>query len=211
MKKVSTKTKILSTSLQLFNEKGLSQVTLRTIASAMNISQGNLNYHYKKRDDIIEALYHELVAKINESISECEDSYTLEAFFIVMDHIMENFNEYRFFLLDFVHIMRDHKKIRDHYALLTEERKKQMLRFFNELNRTGMMRGQQFNEEHEYLFIRMQILTDFCFSNASVSNREISIAVKEKYREIILHELHPYLTEKGMEKFEKLIRKSHKN
>ncbi len=206
MSKVRTKTKILTTSLHLFNEKGLSQVTLRTIASEMNISQGNLNYHYKKRDDIIEALYLELVEKINASISECEDSYTLESFFMVMNGIMENFNEYRFFLLDFVHIMRDHKTIREHYALLTSERKKQMLAFFQELNRTGIMRNREFDEEHEFLFIRLQILTDFCFSNASISNREIDFDVKEKYKNIILHELYPYLTTKGAKEFDLLIR-----
>ena len=52
-----TKEIIINTALKLFNTEGLSKVTLRTIANKMGISQGNLNYHFKKRDDIIEALY----------------------------------------------------------------------------------------------------------------------------------------------------------
>ncbi|HED09125.1 MAG TPA: TetR/AcrR family transcriptional regulator, partial [Caldithrix abyssi] len=60
-----TREKILHTALTLFNRQGLPRVTLRAIAKEMGISQGNLNYHYKKRDEIIEALYFQLVARID--------------------------------------------------------------------------------------------------------------------------------------------------
>jgi len=44
----ATKQKILKQSLQLFNELGISNVSLRDIADEAGISVGNLQYHFKK-------------------------------------------------------------------------------------------------------------------------------------------------------------------
>ena len=58
---MKTRDKILQTALNLFNQHGVPNVTLRRIAAEMFISQGNLNYHFKHREDIIEALYFQLL------------------------------------------------------------------------------------------------------------------------------------------------------
>jgi AcrR family transcriptional regulator len=38
------------------------------IALELNMSSGNLNYHFKKREDIFEALYFEMVLEFDERI-----------------------------------------------------------------------------------------------------------------------------------------------
>ena len=60
-----TKLKIIKQALHLFNNNGTSNVSLRAIAKETGISIGNLQYHFKKREDIIEALYFQLVDKNN--------------------------------------------------------------------------------------------------------------------------------------------------
>ena len=95
-----TKEIILDTSLELFNSLGLSKVTLRTIANKMEISQGNLNYHFKKREDIIETLYFQLVQNIDSSISSMkEPKNPFQLLVSISQTIMSNFYEYRFFFL----------------------------------------------------------------------------------------------------------------
>lgn len=206
MSKINTKEKILSTALNLFNEKGLSNVTLRTIASEMNISQGNLNYHFKKRDEIIEGLYFQLVDKINSSINIQLGNITLKSLFHVYQSIINNFDEYRFFLLDFVQIIRNNKTIQLHYKQLNEERKLQLQFFFNEMIKNDLMKNGKFEGEYEMLFKRLQILTDFWLSNASIYYDDISIGIKNQYLKVILYELYPYLTKKGKVEFQKLIK-----
>jgi len=123
---------ILNTSLELFNSQGLSKVTLRTIAKKIGISQGNLNYHFKKREDIIEALYFQLVNNIDKSMLGLQQSKdVLQLMVDISQTIMSNFYEYRFFLLDFVQIMRENKKIKTHYAELTTQRELQFSMLFN--------------------------------------------------------------------------------
>lgn len=54
--KSDIKQAIMDTARQLFNEKGFHDTCMRDIASALNISVGNLTYHYKKKEDLIEAI-----------------------------------------------------------------------------------------------------------------------------------------------------------
>jgi len=201
-----TNEKIVDTALQLFNSYGLSKVTLRTIAKELGISQGNLNYHYKKRDDIIEALYFQLVKNIDESIAQNKlEEVGLQLLFNSSTAIMNNFYEYRFFLLDFVQIMRENKTIKKHYLKLVETRKEQFIGLFKLLTKYGIMRKEVLPNEYVFLYNRFQILGDFWISSAEVVNAGVTKKVILEYTEIINQSIYPYLTVKGREAYQSLV------
>lgn len=196
----NTKDRILITALDLFNANGMAKVTLRTIANKMDISQGNLNYHYKKREDIVEALYFQMVENINEAVNNSLQSQNhLEAFFGVSKTIMFTFYKYQFFLLDFVLIMREHKRIKQHYNTLIKQRELEFLSAVDMLKDAGLFREPLFSNEYDNLFKRFQILSDFWMSSVVVEQGKITKASVDQYSEITYQSIFPYLTLKGQE------------
>jgi AcrR family transcriptional regulator len=197
---------ILDTSLELFNSLGLSKVTLRTIANKMEISQGNLNYHFKKREDIIETLYFQLVQNIDSSMSSMQESKNpFQLLVSISETIMFNFHEYRFFLLDFVQIMRENKKIRTHYTELTIQREEQFSMLFNLLIKEGLMRKEILPNEYKNLYKRFQILGDFWISDAEILNSNITKKTILTYSVILIQAIFPYLTIMGQKEYHSIV------
>ena len=64
-----TPERILETALRLFNEFGEPNVTTTVIADEMNISPGNLYYHYRNKDEIVNALFARYEREISELLT----------------------------------------------------------------------------------------------------------------------------------------------
>ena len=97
----STREKILEAALDLFNEYGLSKVSQRLIAEKLAISPGNLTYHFKLKEDIEEALYFELVAKIDDKIKEFYgQEMNLQSIVNISGEMFKLFYVYRFIFIE---------------------------------------------------------------------------------------------------------------
>lgn len=201
----NTSEKILDTALLLFNSQGLAKVTLRTIAKKMDISQGNLNYHFKKRDDIIEALYHRLVKGMDNSMAKIQHSTIgLQLMYDISSAIMNNSYKYRFFLLDFAQIMRENPTIKKHFQNLIKIRQGQIEGLFNMMIAEGILREAKLPQEYFYLYKRIQIFGDFWMSSAEIEKSQITKKTITEYLEIIIQSIYPYLTVKGISQYNSL-------
>jgi AcrR family transcriptional regulator len=201
-----TKGRILETALHLFNDLGLAKVTLRTIAKEMGISQGNLNYHFKKRDDILEALYLQLVAKMDESVASLQiTNFDLKNSFEVSKTMMLRFYDYRFFMLDFVQIMRDNQNIRTHYRELSQLREMQFMAMLQMWVEIGLIRAEEFEGDYANLYLRMHIIGDFWASTAYIKG-ELTSEKLLKYCHASFQNIYPYLTQQGKEEFHNFLK-----
>lgn len=70
MAKMSTRDLILDVALVLLNERGESIVTSVDLANEMNISPGNLYYHFKGKEEVVEELYAQFHARILITLKE---------------------------------------------------------------------------------------------------------------------------------------------
>ncbi|NQX81586.1 MAG: TetR family transcriptional regulator [Flavobacteriaceae bacterium] len=200
-----TKEIIINTALKLFNTEGLSKVTLRTIANKMGISQGNLNYHFKKRDDIIEALYFDLVGSISGKMASGQnENIDLKSLLSTSTMIMESFYDYRFFMLDFSQVMRENSKIKKHHAELMVVREKQFINMIDILISDNIIRKQVLPSEYIFLYKRLQIISDFWISSMLINTSTLNKSMISEYSQNINQSIYPYLTSKGEEEYREL-------
>ena len=101
MPRPKTRTRILLTSLQLFNEKGEPNTTTNEIADVADISPGNLHYHFRKKADLIDALLAEFQADSRRLLVAPEDDAdAVAAFWDFVHLLLEILVAYRFLFRD---------------------------------------------------------------------------------------------------------------
>ena len=151
-----TKSRILDASRQLFNKKGFSDVTIRMIAAELNMSSGNLNYHYKKRKDILEALYFEVVAVFDQRIENL-GKRQINLMTVKEDVIssLKRMIDYRFSWTDLYNLLRLNEKIKEHFLKVYGERKNGTRYLFEVLKSMNLMNEFKFNKERDFLIERM--------------------------------------------------------
>ncbi|MGQ0800853.1 MAG: TetR/AcrR family transcriptional regulator [Pseudomarimonas sp.] len=112
-----TRERILETSLTLFNERGEPNVTTNHIADELDISPGNLYYHFRNKDDIIEQLFALFEEKLDRALVVPEDRLPgLEDIWLQMHLVYECIWEYRFLYRDLVDILSRNRKLRLHFG-----------------------------------------------------------------------------------------------
>ncbi len=199
---METREKILCAALALFNRDGLDNVSLRDIAAEAGIRQGNLTYHFKKRDDVVHALYRRLVEEIEREIVALstiggEHRAHPRHFLALNAAIYRAFDAYRFLMVDFAQIMRCHPRIAEEHAELTRRRRLQLRHAFCSLVEDGYMRPEQHAREHDLVIMQMTLIGDFFITGAEYvhhipQNRQLSV-----YLELLSQLLSAYLTDEG--------------
>jgi len=96
MAKMSTRDLILEVALVLLNERGESIVTSVDLANEMNISPGNLYYHFKGKEQVVEELYAQFHARVLITLQQIAsnasgDSKETVAALAVVSQVLQQF------------------------------------------------------------------------------------------------------------------------
>ncbi len=112
-----TRERILDISLAMFNERGEPNVTTNHIADELEISPGNLYYHFRNKEDIVENLFARYEEKIDRVIvSPDERLPNLEDIWLQLHLAFETMWEFRFIYRDLVDLTSRNRKLRMHFG-----------------------------------------------------------------------------------------------
>mgnify|MGYP001791312337 CR=1 FL=1 len=203
-----TKKRILSVSRVMFNEKGYSNVTIRMIALQLNMSSGNLNYHFKKREDILEALYFEMVEVFDDRVKNISSTeISLET--IKNDIIESLFRmiEYRFFWTDLYNILRLNEKLKKHFLNAYQERFNGYKYLFKDIQEKGILDSFRFESERDFLIERMIDYSNTWLYNSLIYEIEINKGYVASRSENLMGMLYPYLTDLGKSQYKMVFPK----
>lgn len=124
-KKISTKERIKSAAIELFNTHDSLSITTNHIAKAAGISAGNLYYHYRNKEEIIREIYAEMSERI-ESLKSFEKMLSSDNPLSVLDesfdHYGDLFWEYRFLMRDAPVLMALDRELKSAFIANQEKR-----------------------------------------------------------------------------------------
>lgn len=113
---MKTKEKIITSSLQLFNEHGERNITTNHIAAHLGISPGNLYYHFRNKEDIIRSIFDEYEAHLNNILLPYENSQVnLELLMGYFDAMFDTLWRYRFIYANLVDLLSRDPKLKLQY------------------------------------------------------------------------------------------------
>ena len=148
--------RILEVSLSLFNEHGEPNVTTTQIADELSISPGNLYYHFKNKEAIVEPLFDRFAAELAGNLALPADrAITLEDMWLHLHLVFETIWRYRFIYRDLNDLLGRHRPIREHFRRLMEEQTVAGVDVFRGLAESGNMMA---SEEEMHALARNMVL-----------------------------------------------------
>lgn len=144
MTKIKTRDRILSTSLALFNSLGEPNVTTLLISDELDISPGNLYYHFRSKGDIVEELFIAFEAEMLDLLAVPEDvdiSLDQQSFFLHL--LFETVARYRFLYQDLVNVLSRYERLQVRFKRVLNKKTGAFRNICESLRRQNMMRIDQ--------------------------------------------------------------------
>jgi AcrR family transcriptional regulator len=197
---MKTRYKIIQASIVLFNEQGERNVTTNHIAAHLNISPGNLYYHFRNKEDIILSIYEEFAKNLLEDAFPLpfSDMKPLESILVYMDAVFQAMSKYHFFYRNLPVLLAKNPILREKYVsvqLTIGTRVSQMMVALREVNIV------QFEDEELLDLVSiLRIVSTFWLSFYQTQNMNDEITSSVFYEGVIkiIAIIRPYTTPEAL-------------
>jgi len=200
---LSTKQRILENAMLLFDRHGIANVRLAQIADETGISVGNLAYHFKNKEAIVEMVYEQVCHEFVDILGAYLRDPSLFDFDTQVHRYVQFFSRHRFVLLNVFEIERSYPKIHQQWQrctarMLTQIRKR--LDFFVE---TGLLQPEPGRNDYALLANSIWLCSTFWLPQQVLLGKNHN---PDGYRKLMWSLLFPHLTEQGRTEYESAIR-----
>jgi len=193
--KISTKQRIIKTATKLFAKNGFAGITLFEIAGHLNMTRGNLAYHFKDKDQLLEAISNEMWDQISEGRSKSRQLPSFENLHNEVQLYYRIQKEYAFIFLD-SHVLK-HPIIKAKFRQMTEESIKNNTAAIAFAIAAGNMKPEPFKGIYNNIALNSWMLSFFWLSQQIIRGEKTG-----KDGEVMIWSmLVPHFTEKGLKAF----------
>lgn len=204
-----TRERILNLALRLFNELGEPNVTTSAIADEMNISPGNLYYHFRNKDDIINALFEQFEREIDALLdTPAGKDIGFEDAWLFLHLLFETIWRHRFLYRDLNDLLSRNRRLETHFRAILERKTRTAHRICSALADARKLDAGP--REIEALATNMVVVATYWLSYEYVGNArrfnepdyQNAAMARGAYQVLVL--LAPYLSADGRALFNRL-------
>ncbi|MBC7940569.1 MAG: TetR/AcrR family transcriptional regulator [Chitinophagaceae bacterium] len=135
-----TAERILEVALELFNRFGEPNVSTTLISAEMQISPGNLYYHYPAKDELINALFGRFEANLNELLQAADGVENVEDAWLFLHMLFELIWQYRFLYRDLNDLLSKNRRLETHFQSVLKNKGRAVQGLLDGLSRNGVVR-----------------------------------------------------------------------
>lgn len=117
-----TAERILEVTLDLFNRFGEPNVSTTLISAELNISPGNLYYHYPAKDELINSLFDRYEQKLNELLRASDNVANVEDAWLFFHMFFELIWQYRFLYRDLNDLLSKNRRLETHFQFVLKHK-----------------------------------------------------------------------------------------
>ncbi len=111
MPTLETKQKIIAAAISCFNQEGIANVRLQQIADEAFVSLGNMTYHYRNKEAIVQAVWEQWAAEQSKLLAEFRILPLFEDVDLLLRNSFASQQNYRFFYLDILEVLRAYPEL----------------------------------------------------------------------------------------------------
>jgi AcrR family transcriptional regulator len=135
-----TAERILEVTLELFNRFGEPNVSTTLISAEMNISPGNLYYHYPAKDELINSLFDRFEKALNELLQAADGVSNVEDAWLFFHMLFELIWQYRFLYRDLNDLLSKNRRLETHFQFVLKNKSRAVLALLDGLLQNGAVR-----------------------------------------------------------------------
>jgi AcrR family transcriptional regulator len=117
-----TAERILEVTLDLFNRFGEPNVSTTLISAELNISPGNLYYHYPAKDELINALFDRYEQALSELLRAADGVRDVEDAWLFFHMLFELIWSYRFLYRDLNDLLSKNRRLETHFQFVLKNK-----------------------------------------------------------------------------------------
>jgi AcrR family transcriptional regulator len=135
-----TAERILEVTLDLFNRFGEPNVSTTLISAELNISPGNLYYHYPAKDELINALFMRYERELETLLSAADNVRNVEDAWLFFHMLIELIWKHRFLYRDLNDLLSKNRKLETHFQSVLQHKGQAMRTVLAGLQHGGALR-----------------------------------------------------------------------
>ena len=192
-----TQSKIINKSIALYNQHGTRNISTNRIADECDISRGNLHYHFRTKEEIIQTIF-SIIDKEMEASWYNDHLYpTVEYMNLMFSRQMQMIWNYRFFYRELTTLLHNDPHLKMRFMDNRRKRAKELNAFFRAMIDAGMMEIKNSQTEFDSTILISWLISDQWLPYLDMHDIEVNEASVKKGFDLIFQILEPHLTAKA--------------
>ena len=188
---------IIDTSIALFNDSNSKAVSTNRIADACRLSRGNLHYHFRTKEEIIQTIFQRIDDEMNEDWYEDHKHPTMAYMQFMFERQIRLIWKYRFFFRELNSLLQNDARLKVLFLNNRQRRIVEVNLFFQRLIEEGLLLEPEPPVSLNALLKIAWLITDQWLANLDMEDRDVNEQSIAEGHTLVMQLFEPYFSDQA--------------